>query len=291
MKCCSVCLKDNKCSSCLKCSCEEFKCKVHKCCNSCTFWVFERATTKEWCKSQCKFRKWPNKACERCFSVNLSPSAPPMTNVLSVVEGLPVGALLQKFWQVWAQKGSSPRVVSILKEGYNLPFQFKPTLTRVPLIRSGICQSPQEQLPVGGIAFPSSETSYRGSTGSVLSGVLQQTVHCPQTKSKMAANPRSQYPKQVPQGQNLQNGNPRIHLPVPSTGRMGQVARFQRRLLSHPYQSKLKEVSPVPLSEQNLPVSGSPVWPFHSSYGVYYSGQGGKTHGSGAEHPNAPVPR
>ena len=69
------------------------------------------------------------------FSVNLSPSAPPMTNVLNVVEGLPVGAL-QIFWQVWAQKGSSPRVVSILKEGYNLPFKIKPPLTRVPLIRS-----------------------------------------------------------------------------------------------------------------------------------------------------------
>ena len=71
------------------------------------------------------------------FSVDLSPSAPPVTNVLSFVDGLPVGARLQKFWQVWAQEGSSPRVVSILKEGYNLPFGLKPPLTRVPLIRSG----------------------------------------------------------------------------------------------------------------------------------------------------------
>ena len=71
------------------------------------------------------------------FSVNLSPSAPPVTNVLSVVEGLPVGARLQNFWQVWAQKGSSPRVVSILKDGYNLPFNLKPPLTRIPLIWSG----------------------------------------------------------------------------------------------------------------------------------------------------------
>ena len=71
------------------------------------------------------------------FSVDLSPSAPPVTNVLSVVEGLPVGARLQNFWQGWAQKGSSPRVVSIPKEGYNLPFSLKPPLTRIPLIRSG----------------------------------------------------------------------------------------------------------------------------------------------------------
>ena len=70
------------------------------------------------------------------FSVNLSPSAAPVTNVLSVVEGRPVGARLQNFWQVWAQNGSSPRVVSIPKEGYNLPFSHKPPLTRISLIRS-----------------------------------------------------------------------------------------------------------------------------------------------------------
>ena len=34
------------------------------------------------------------------------------------------------------QKGSSPRVVSILKDGYNLPFNLKPPLTRIPLIWS-----------------------------------------------------------------------------------------------------------------------------------------------------------
>ena len=71
------------------------------------------------------------------FSVDLSPAAPPVTNVLRVVEGQPAGARLQKFWQVWAQKGSSKRVVSILKERYNLPFKIMPPLTRIPQIRSG----------------------------------------------------------------------------------------------------------------------------------------------------------
>ena len=150
------------------------------------------------------------------FSVDLSPSARPVTNGLSVVEGLPVG--LQS------------------------------------------------------------------------SGVLQQALHCPQTKSKMAANLRSQCPQPVPQGQNLQNGNPRVHSSIFTTRRVGDVTRLQRRLLSHPYQSKLKEVPPVPLSGPNLPVSSSPFWPLYSSYGVHDCGQRGKTHGSGKEHPNAPVP-
>ena len=39
------------------------------------------------------------------FCVNLTPSVPPVTNVFSVVEGLPVGARLQNFWQLWAPEG------------------------------------------------------------------------------------------------------------------------------------------------------------------------------------------
>ena len=153
-----------------------------------------------------------------------------------------------------------------------------------------ICQSSQEQLPAGGIAFPPSETSCGKSKSSILSGVLQQTFHCPQTKSKMAANLRSQCSQPVSQGQNLQNGNPRVHPSIPSTRRVGDIARLQRRLFSHPYQSKLKEVPPVPLSGPNLPVLGSPIWPLYSSYGVHNCGQGGETHGSGKKHSNAPVP-
>ena len=41
-----------------------------------------------------------------------------MTNILSVVEGLPVEDQLQIFWQVLAAKGSSSRVVSILNDLY-----------------------------------------------------------------------------------------------------------------------------------------------------------------------------
>ena len=107
----------------------------------------------------------------------------------------------------------------------------------------------------------------------------------------MATNFRSQCPKPVSQGQNLQNGNPRVHSPIPATRRVGDVAQLQRRLLSHPYQSKLKEVPPVPLLGPNLPVSGSPVWPLYSSYEVYNCGQGGKTHGSSKKHLHAPIPQ
>ena len=70
---------------------------------------------------------------------------------------------------------------------------------------------------------------------------------------------------------------------------MGNVARFQRRLFSHPYQPKLKEVSPIPLSAPNFPVSSAPIWPLYSSYGVHNCSQGGKAHGSSKKPLNAPI--
>ena len=61
----------------------------------------------------------------------------PVLNVHSVAENPPVGGRLQRFWEMWLSLGSNPRVVSILKDGYNLPFKMRPPLTRSPLIVSG----------------------------------------------------------------------------------------------------------------------------------------------------------
>ena len=53
-----------------------------------------------------------------------------------LVKDPPVGGHLQMFWQVWLSLGSNPRVVSILKEGYSLPFKVQPPLSRSPVIIS-----------------------------------------------------------------------------------------------------------------------------------------------------------
>ena len=52
--------------------------------------------------------------------------APNVKNVHHVVRNPPVGGRLQRFLQVWLSLGSNPRVVSILKEGYSLPFKVRP---------------------------------------------------------------------------------------------------------------------------------------------------------------------
>ena len=60
----------------------------------------------------------------------------PVTNVPTDAIDLPVGARLQQFWQTWIDLGAGPKVSRILKQGYILPFQIRPNLTRSPTVIS-----------------------------------------------------------------------------------------------------------------------------------------------------------
>ena len=68
--------------------------------------------------------------------VNQCLSVPSVPNVPHVVTEISVGGRLQSFWQVWQRLGANPRVVSVLRDGYNLPFRERPQLSRFPLIVS-----------------------------------------------------------------------------------------------------------------------------------------------------------
>ena len=71
------------------------------------------------------------------FSVDHCVFAPVVPNAHNVVNAHLIGGRLQKFWQKWSLLGANPRVVSILKDGYILPFKVRPNLVRDPLIVSG----------------------------------------------------------------------------------------------------------------------------------------------------------
>ena len=59
-----------------------------------------------------------------------------VTTVPPVVPNLPVGARLHQFWEKWAALGVSPKVLAVLREGYILPFRFRPNLTSGPTVTS-----------------------------------------------------------------------------------------------------------------------------------------------------------
>ena len=59
-----------------------------------------------------------------------------VTNAPHTVIDPLVGARLHQCWEKWEALGSSPKVVTTLREGYTLPFRFRPNLTRSPTVIS-----------------------------------------------------------------------------------------------------------------------------------------------------------
>ena len=206
-------------------------------------------------------------------------SVPPVPNVPNVADSPPVGGRLQRLWEIWLSLGSNPRVISILKEGYNLPFKMRPPLTK----------SSQEQLLEGGFAIPDYKTGGRESSGSVLSCLLQPAVHNSQTAQQMASH--LGFEQSFPPVRDFQNGNSRDNQTFPSTAGVGHIARLQRCLFPHPHQSEVEKVCQVSFKQSNLPVHGSAVQPSDGSFGVYKGCEGGKTDGPGQGYKDPPVLR
>ena len=110
----------------------KFTCKL-LCCK-CSFCF--RVATKERCKSQLLSQLHRNKICERCFlcrSLELCTSCHKRPNCFhrSTCRGKATPVLGKM-----GNPGATPKVVTALREGYILPFQFRPNLTRSPTVVS-----------------------------------------------------------------------------------------------------------------------------------------------------------
>ena len=97
--------------------------------------------------------------------------------------------LLQKFWQVLATKGSSPRVVWILRGGYSLKFKIKLLFTKKPLIRSRYANLLKNSHLKKELHSLLQKTNSGKGKNLVCSGILQPTVSCSHTKRNKSGNP------------------------------------------------------------------------------------------------------
>ena len=84
----------------------------------------------------CHYKSYKLKSVKSVSCVTHLSCVQPVTNVKNAAPNLPVVARLQNFWQTWLDLGAGPKVVQILKEGYTLPFQIRPRLTRSPTVIS-----------------------------------------------------------------------------------------------------------------------------------------------------------
>ena len=104
-----------------------------------TGWPQKKGVNPNCCQMYTEIKYVKDVSCVGHLSpVNLVTNAPP------VVMDPPVGARLHKCWEKWEALGSSPKVVTTLREGYTLPFRFRPNLTRSPTVVNNY-QNPAKQ--------------------------------------------------------------------------------------------------------------------------------------------------
>ena len=87
---------------------QERHCKLHSCCNSCTYCVFLGHPQKKGASPAVE--KIKTKPVKHASFVNHSYFVPLVENAHSVVQNLPVGSHLRDFWKIWAFQGASPKV-------------------------------------------------------------------------------------------------------------------------------------------------------------------------------------
>ena len=154
-----------------------------------------------------------------------------------------------------------------------------------------LCQSPQEQLPVGGITSTYGLKRSRTGPQSDISGVFQSTLSSPKTQQQMEANTGSEQIKPLPQGEEIQNGDTRNHQNIPPARGVGHLRRLQGCLLPHTDTGTIQKIPKISCPGPDLSIQSTAFWAVHSSHGVHRVSKGGKTDGHTQGYKNPPVPR
>ena len=263
-------------------------CILKSCCDSCTFCSYRRHLFQGSVSS--RNASFLPKHVGGVSSVSQSASVANVRDAPAVVTSPPIGGRLQVFWQTWASMGASPRVLSILKNCYTLPFQTKPPLTREPLIRSGYVTSVRQNL-------------LQESVRSLLAKQAIKRVHNPSSLGFynclfLVPKPNDRWRPIL----DLSALNRFLHvktfkMKTPESIRLSlqqgewvTLLDFSDAYLYIPINPVSRKYLLFHLEDQTAVLSLT-VQPLYRCYGVYHCGQGGKAHGSGKGNPFTPVPR
>ena len=176
---------------------------------------------------------------------------------------------------------------SNLERGLHPSFPDTANSYKVSDCRKLLCQSPQEQLPVGGITLAYRQKCSRIGPQSNISGVLQSTISSPKAQQQMEANTGPKQPKPFSQGGEIQNGDTGNHQNIPPAGGVGHLSRFQRCLLPHSHTGTIEEISKIPYPGPDLSIQGT----VHSAHGVHCISKRGETDGHAQGYKDPSVPR
>ena len=154
-----------------------------------------------------------------------------------------------------------------------------------------LCQSPQEQLPAGGITSAHSQECCRTSKTPNFSGVFQPAIFSPETQQQVTTYTRFEQTESFPQNREIQDGDTGNHQNLSPARGVGHLNRFQGRLLPYTNTGTVQEISEISCPRSDIPVQGSALWFVHSTLGVYCDSKRGETDGHSQGYKDPPVPR
>ena len=210
-------------------------------------------------------------------SVNL------VTNAQHAVIDPRVGARLNQCWEKWEALGSSPKVVTTLREGYTLTFRFRPHLTRSPTVISNYHNPTKQSFLV--------EALHQLINKNAVEPVQNQNSLGTQTQQPVETHPGPEHLEHLFKHRVVQDGDPRDNKNLPTGRGVGHINRLQRRILPHSNSQSVQEVHAFSSPGSVLPVQSPTLWSIHSSHGVHSGGQRGQTHGTSEGYKDPPVPR
>ena len=180
---------------------------------------------------------------------------------------------------------------SNLERGLHPPLSDPAKPHKVSHCHKPVCQSPQEQLPAGGIASAYRQECNRTGPQSNISRVFQPTFSGTQTQQQVETHSGPKQIKPLPQGGEIQNGDTGNHQDIPPARGVGNLSRLQGCLLPYTNTGTVQEILKVPCPGLDLPVQGTTLWSVHSAHGVHCVSKGGETDGHTQGYKDPPIPR
>ena len=272
--------------------CSIFKntCKF-KCCKQCSF--CNRASVKERNKSwlaSCNVKRLYIKTCQRCFFCHSIALCPICDKCPSCCTKSACRVQISKLLVNLAENGCQTENSSNLERRLHPPLSDPAKSHKVSHCHKLLCQSPQEQLPAGGITSAYRQECNRTGPQSNISRVFQPAFSGTQTQ-QVEANTGPKQTKSFPQGGEIQNGDTGNHQDIPPARGVGNLSRLQGCLLPYTNTGTVQEISQISCPGPDLPIQSSAIWSVHSAHGVHCVSKGGETDGHTQGYKNPPVPR
>ena len=231
------------------------------------------------------------KTCQRCFFCHSIALCPNCDQCPSCCTKSTCRGQTSKLLANLAGKRCRTQNSSNLERGLHPPLSDPAKPHKVSHCHKPVCQSPQEQLPAGGIASAYRQECNRTGPQSNISRVFQPTFSGTQTQQQVETHSGPKQIKPLPQGGEIQNGDTGNHQDIPPARGVGNLSRLQGCLLPYTDTGTVQEILKVPCPGPDLPIQGTALWSVHSAHGVHCVSKGGETDGHTQGYKDPPIPR